>query len=174
MREKVGRLLCGTGITIAWILVMICLPLTLPKLFGWQIFAVLTGSMEPSIPAGSLVWIKPCPESEIESQDVIAFYNSPQNGTIILHRVVEKRTLDGTFLTKGDANTDPDPVPVSFALLVGKAVCQIPVLGTLAMALSSDLGKALSFLMIWTALGFYFVGKNLCSQRRIRPEQKPT
>lgn len=158
---------------MVFILVLICLPLTLPKLFGWQIYTVLTGSMDPSIPAGSLVWVKPCPESEIECQDVIAFYSSTQNGTIILHRVAEKRPLDGTFLTKGDANADPDPTPVPFSLLVGKAIFQIPNLGTLAIALSSAFGKALSLLMIWTAFGFYFLGKNLCSPKRIRPDQKP-
>lgn len=39
-------------------LVVFCIPLTLPRLFGYHIYSVVSGSMEPSIPVGSMVYIK--------------------------------------------------------------------------------------------------------------------
>jgi len=39
-------------------LVLICLPLTVPRLFGYHIYTVVSGSMEPAIPTGSLVYIR--------------------------------------------------------------------------------------------------------------------
>ena len=47
----------GTVCLVAVILV--CLPLTLPRVFGYEIYTVISGSMEPAIPVGSLVYVQP-------------------------------------------------------------------------------------------------------------------
>lgn len=166
MHKRIGFFLCLTGICIMLSVVLICLPFTLPRLWGWYGYTVLTGSMEPQITAGSLVWVRPCSEAQIFAGDVIGYYSDDQSGTVILHRVLEKRELEGAFLTKGDAGAAPDPQPVRFDRLIGKAVIQIPFLGAFAISLSSDLGKAISFLLVWLALGIHTAGRILCLEKR--------
>ena len=48
-----GMQVLGTGLLIA--LVLVCLPLTLPRMFGYHIYSVISGSMEPEIPP-SMEW----------------------------------------------------------------------------------------------------------------------
>ena len=75
---------------------------------------VLTGSMSPRIPVGSLVAVTPV--HDVSTGDVVMFapprpYGTPHDGPV-LHRVVQvTRGLDGHVLarTKGDANTATDP-----------------------------------------------------------------
>ncbi|MDE6961989.1 MAG: S26 family signal peptidase, partial [Lachnospiraceae bacterium] len=47
-----------TGTLLLVALVAVCLPLTVPRFFGYHIYSVISGSMEPAIPTGSLVYIK--------------------------------------------------------------------------------------------------------------------
>ncbi len=47
------------GIFLLLAVIAVCIPLTLPKLFGYQAYTVISGSMEPEIPVGSLVYIQP-------------------------------------------------------------------------------------------------------------------
>ena len=65
-RRSSAALFCnifGTVMLVA--LVLVCLPLTVPRLFGYHIYTVISGSMEPAIPTGSLVYIQ-----EMEPEDV--------------------------------------------------------------------------------------------------------
>mgnify|MGYP002733278848 CR=1 FL=1 len=43
------------------------------RLFGLQVFAVLSGSMEPTYHVGALVYVKEADAFELESGDVITF-----------------------------------------------------------------------------------------------------
>ena len=47
----------GTAIIIA--VIILCLMLTVPRFAGYTGYCVLTGSMEPTIPVGSLIYSKP-------------------------------------------------------------------------------------------------------------------
>ena len=84
----------GTVCLVAVILV--CLPLTLPRVFGYEIYTVISGSMEPAIPVGSLVYVQPGAPEDAETDDVIAFHSSMDTGAIITHRVI---TVSYTHLT---------------------------------------------------------------------------
>ena len=46
----------GTAILI--FIILICIPFTIPKFLGGQIYTVISGSMEPEIPVGSLVYVE--------------------------------------------------------------------------------------------------------------------
>ena len=43
------------GTLILFSVILLCIPVTLPKLFGYQIYDVVSGSMEPEIPVGSVI-----------------------------------------------------------------------------------------------------------------------
>ena len=57
-------------------IIAICVPLIVPKTMGYQLYTVVSGSMEPAVPTGSLVYIKYVEPGDIETGDIIAFYGS--------------------------------------------------------------------------------------------------
>ena len=89
----------GTLILVAAILTV--LPVTVPRFLGYEIYNVISGSTEPEIPVGSVVYVKETEPAEIEEGDVIAFTSM---GTVVTHRVKQNRVVEGEFVTKGDAN----------------------------------------------------------------------
>ncbi len=91
-------------------------------LFGIRSFTVMSGSMEPKLPAGSIVISSPANSYSIG--DVITF---KRGATSITHRIVW--TKSGFYQTKGDANDTPDTKFVSHGLVIGRVSLVIPFLG---------------------------------------------
>ena len=118
----------------------VALPFSIPKLFGYQIYNVLTQSMEPAMPVGSAIYVKRCDPQALRQGDVITFRLSEATGLVETHRVVENDTQAKQLITKGDANALPDVDPVSYERVVGKVVMCIPVLGTVSEMLHSGPG----------------------------------
>lgn len=126
------------------ILVLVCIPLTVPRFFGVCIYSVISGSMEPAIPTGSLLYITEAQPEEIEEEEVIAFYGVKDAASIITHRVIENRVVMGEFITKGDANQTQDMNPVPYDNFIGKVACTIPKAGKAAELFTSLEGKVLA------------------------------
>ena len=118
----------------------VALPFSVPKLFGYQIYNVLTQSMEPAMPVGSAIYVKRCDPQALEQGEIITFRLSQATGLVETHRVVENDTQAKQLITKGDANALPDVDPVSYERVVGKVVICIPVLGTVSEMLHSGPG----------------------------------
>lgn len=123
--------------------ILMCVPLTVPRLFGYQIYTVISGSMEPDIPLGSLVYVHEIDPETVMEGDVIAYYGGT-NGSIITHRVVYNQTVAKNFITKGDANDIEDMVPVEYDRLIGIVVKTIPKLGQLMIVFTETRGKLLA------------------------------
>jgi signal peptidase len=110
---------------------------TVPGLTGnREAFIVASGSMEPTIPEGSVIFIKYTPESRVEEGDIIAFRNwniSPDKPFFVTHRVIDVHQNDSQiyFTTQGDANPEPDAEPVPSNRLIGKVSMIIPYYGHL-------------------------------------------
>lgn len=96
----------------------------------YQPFVVLSGSMEPLIPTGSVVLVLN-KTFGYSVGDVITF--SLSKDTVVTHRVhaLEPEGLDLVYRTQGDANKDPDPNPVSRDQVIGAVTYTIPYLGYL-------------------------------------------
>ncbi len=123
--------------------ILLCVPLTVPRLFGYQIYTVISGSMEPDIPLGSLVYVHEMDPETVMEGDVIAYYGGT-NGSIITHRVVYNQTVAKNFITKGDANDIEDMVPVEYERLLGIVVKTIPKLGQILTVFTETRGKLLA------------------------------
>ena len=109
-----------------------------PRLFGIQTMAVLSGSMEPHFHVGSLVFVTDAEITDFEKDDIVRF-KIGTGDTVVTHRVTQV-TQEG-LKTKGDANNSEDGGLVTSANLVGKAFSfSIPVLGYLAVYISSQTG----------------------------------
>lgn len=116
------------NILFALILIFVALLISV-RLFGIQVYSVISGSMEPEYPVGSLIYVKKAEPSDISVGDVITFV-LPSN-TPATHRVVRIDEQNRCFYTKGDANEAEDGSPVDFRNLIGTPVFKIPHLGYL-------------------------------------------
>lgn len=97
---------------------------------GWQPYCVLTGSMAPSMPAGTLVWVDTHVQPEqLEPGDVVAF--KAESGAQVTHRIVENDADAALMTTKGDANGAADPAPVAYDKVIGESSLAMPGAGTL-------------------------------------------
>ena len=124
--------------------------LLVPRLVGYQTYAVLSGSMEPEISVGSIVYTKEVEPEMLQERDVVTYRLG--GSTMVTHRIVEVDTEKQQFITKGDANEVNDGSPVNYDQVVGKAVLDIPYIGYISIYIRTPLGIAAGcaflFLMI--------------------------
>ena len=131
-----------TSIIAVLVVVMFILPIA----FGIRPFIVLSGSMEPGIKTGSVVYINTNVSSyEIVKNDIIGFR---LNNQTVTHRVVEVNKEDQSFITKGDANEERDATPVTFTNYLGKTIFTIPFIGKIIMFFKSGVGLYLLVALI--------------------------
>lgn len=91
--------------------------------FGYRIFEIASGSMEPTLKINDVVIIK-VSKNNIKENDVIAYIDS--NDAVITHRVLR---VDGdNLVVKGDANNTTDS-PITRSQVIGKMVKAYPKLG---------------------------------------------
>lgn len=103
-----------------------------PSVFGYQMYVVLSGSMNPAFDTGSLVFVKPLDPQNIEQGDIITYSSSGGAEVLTTHRVVDViRDGELKFVTRGDANNVNDPNPVLAPNVVGKVHGFVPYLGYL-------------------------------------------
>ena len=94
-----------------WLLVITCLALfaiIISGFFGIHRYLVVSGSMEPSLYAGDMVFVNSNVGFEdVQLGDVIIFQYEDMN---IIHRVVDEAIIDGEkhLKTKGDNNKNAD------------------------------------------------------------------
>ena len=97
------------------------------NIFGFSMFRVVTGSMEPTIPVGALLICDEVDMEAIRVEDIICFraQESAIFGQMMTHRVTGIfQDTDGAllFATKGDANLSADGFMVSQTNFVGKVI----------------------------------------------------
>ncbi|MEE1358012.1 MAG: signal peptidase I [Clostridia bacterium] len=139
-RKKISKAWDIFTTALVALVVVFALLLVGVRLFGVQVFSVISGSMEPEYPVGALIYVKEVKPSEVEVGDVITFVLS--NETPATHRVIAIDKETQLFYTQGDANYQIDEEtgekvymedpPVHFNNLIGKPVFKIPVLGYIA------------------------------------------
>lgn len=117
------------------LVVLLALLLVGARLFGLQVFTVLSGSMEPTYHTGSLIYVKKVDPYTIQNGQVITFMLDED--TIATHRVVgivpdEEDASVIRFRTKGDANETEDGGLVHYKNVIGTPVFTIPYLGFVA------------------------------------------
>lgn len=123
---------------------------------------VYTGSMEPAIPVGGIVVIQTVGPTTLKVGDVICFRHS--EASTITHRIVSQ-AQDG-FITKGDANEEPDLQPVNYAQIVGKVTFTIPLVGYLGFFVKTPIGFVALILFPASALIFLEIKKVLKRGRK--------
>lgn len=166
-KKSLAAAVCSIlGTVLLVVMVAVCLPLTVPRVFGYHIYSVVSGSMEPAIPIGSLLYIEKAQPEDMKEKDIIAFYGGQDAMAIITHRVVENRVLMGEFITKGDANAAEDMDPVPYEDFIGKVRLSIPAVGGAAQAFTSTPGKIGAASLILLAVVLQVLGSMLEREKK--------
>ena len=122
--------------------------MVLPTLLGYQRYVIISGSMEPTLPVGSVVYDEVVPVADLEVGDIITFVPPPEFDIDdpVTHRIVQILEVgddvegvpagERLFRTKGDANEDVDP----WRMVLdgdeqGRVAHHIPYVGYVYMAL---------------------------------------
>lgn len=142
---------------------VLALPVTAPRLFGYEVYNVVSGSMEPSIPLDSVIYVHAVEPAEVEVDDVIAFSDG---SSVIAHRVVVNRKTMGEFVTKGDANNTEDLNPVPYDALIGRVELSLPFLGKAMALYASNVGKIYLALTFACGVMLNILAERMREQRR--------
>jgi signal peptidase len=128
-----------------------------PRFLPYQTFTVLTGSMEPVLPVGSIIVLVPAAAGELSVGDIITFQRPDRSDQMVTHRIVaiEDTPTGKAFVTKGDANNAPDGWRVPAAGNGWRAVMALPLLGYFFAVVQSPLGRLA--LLVVPALGLGIV-----------------
>lgn len=131
-----------TSVLVA-LVVILALLLVGVRVFGMQVFTVLSGSMEPVYHVGSLIYVKETDPMTLQPGDVITFMLD--ENTVATHRIVdvipdEEDPSVIRFQTKGDANDAVDGSLVHYKNVLGTPVFTIPKLGYLASYIQNPPG----------------------------------
>ncbi len=96
----------------------------------FRVFVVKSGSMEPAIRTGSLIFTQRRADYQV-GEIVTRKTDNPK--TTVTHRIVEKIEKDGDvfFKTKGDANDAQDFEEIPKEEIVGRVFLKIPYIGFL-------------------------------------------
>lgn len=151
--------------------ILVMVPLTVPKLFGIRIYGVLTGSMTPVYSIDGVVYVMEKDPEEIQTGDAITFMMGTNTQNVMTHRVVEIK--DGFFITKGDANNAADPEPVAFERLIGKVVFFIPGFAKVAELVDSMTGKCVIVMLFASAFILWIVADLIYPQDKAKRNKKP-
>jgi signal peptidase I len=123
----------GAGV-LAVAVALLVIVVVVPLATGGKAYTVLTGSMEPSLPPGSLVMVRPVKASDVGVGSVITYQLESKQPEVVTHRVVTMGVReDGSpvFRTQGDANPDPDPKWVRPVQVRGAVWYAVPYIGRL-------------------------------------------
>lgn len=130
----------GIGVSaglLGLVLLLATVAIVVPRLAGAVPVTILTSSMEPTLPPGTLVVVKPVAAADIRVGDVVTYQIRSGQPEVISHRVIAitHSTTGGlTFTTKGDNNAKADP-PVIADQVRGEVWYSIPLLGYVNSAL---------------------------------------
>ena len=140
--------------------VLLAIALVGVRLVGIKTYAVVSGSMEPTYPTGSLLYVKSIDIKELKVGDAITFM--ADEDTVATHRIIEiipdeEDSSVLRFRTQGDANETADGTPVHYKNIIGKPVFAIPYLGYFAHFVQNPPGLylAIGFAVVLVLLVFF-------------------
>ncbi len=144
----------GGGIVLG-LVVGLALATLGPLALGGRTFAVLSGSMEPTLHVGDLVLERRTSAPDIHVGDIVTFRSPDDSSKLITHRVRRVNIANGVVhvTTKGDANLTVERWSIPESGTVGRAVGRVPLIGYLLVWTRSPLGRMLLIVLPACLLG---------------------
>ena len=144
MRKTIKRIWNWISSILVASVVLLAVALVGVRIVGLQPYVVLSGSMEPTYPVGSLIYVKSTDYKQLTVGDPITFLVSED--TVATHRIIEVLPDEDDpntirYFTQGDANDAPDGSSVHYKNIIGKPVFSIPYLGYVSNYIQAPPGK---------------------------------
>ena len=167
-RFKLFRSRLGTFATA--IVALLAVALVGLKIAGFRTFTVMSGSMEPEYPVGSMIYVKPTDYKTLKVGDVISYVANSDN-TIVTHRIVAIETDEKDpevlrFKTQGDANASADAKLVHYKNVLGTPILTIPYLGYIAHNIQQPPGIYITLVVGTLLLAWTFLPGTLEERRK--------
>ena len=164
--ERAARLAGRTILRAALVLpILLLLAIGIGPRFGtYRTVTVLTGSMQPSMPAGSLLVVVPVDPSALSVGDVVTYQAPTPEQQVITHRIIEvvEPGARPVIRTQGDANPAPDPWAARItAALAWRVVLAAPQVGSVIQVLRAPMLRTLTLyfvpalLLAWTLVAIW-------------------
>lgn len=146
------------------------------RVIGLDVYTVLSGSMEPNLPVGSLIYVKDVDSADLEAGDVITYMASEK--VVVTHRIVEVVPDENDpsvlrFRTKGDANNTEDEGLVHSNNILGSPVFHIPLLGYVSSYIQNPPGMYVAIGVGAVIILLTFVPDFFPSKKEEEEEEKP-
>ncbi len=173
------RLGAVTAWTIAVLMGVLIVGLVIvPRLFGAEPFTVLTGSMRPLMPPGTMIIVRPVEFTDLRVGDVITYQLESGQAAVVTHRIVSIDIGDDgpRLRTQGDANPSADIEPVRAEQVRGEVWYWVPYIGYVTSVGSGD-GRANIVRVLGAALivyAVYAVVMGMVRSRRTKAEASTT
>lgn len=123
-------LLCQIYLTLVASLILWTI---FPLFLGWTPTVVISGSMEPRILVGDVIFADPMDSLEIrktvKKNHVLLVQDPSDPSKLVTHRVVEIFNSGEAYITKGDANAANDSTPIPVENVLGIEKLRIPYIG---------------------------------------------
>ncbi len=147
MNPKLKKGLKISSWIIFGIVVLLAIALYGVRLFGVEVYTVLSPSMEPKYMTGSVIYVKDVDVDKLQVNDVITFQIS--DTMTATHRIVEIVPDEADpavvrYRTKGDNNNIVDGSLVEADAVIGKPVFTVPLLGFLVNYIQTGAGKVVA------------------------------
>jgi signal peptidase len=150
------------GSVVVWSVILcvsaaIALAVVVPRIVGGTPYVILTGSMRPTMPPGTLVVTRPVDADTLGPGAVVTYQLVSGEPTVVTHRVVGQginAVGERVFRTKGDANSASDPGWVRAVQIRGERWYAVPYLGYLTSLIGSGERDVLQTLIV-SALVLY-------------------
>src|SRR5262245_30588379 len=126
-----------------------------PRIAGGTSYTVLTGSMEPTLPPGTLIVVRP--SDDIQIGDVITFQLRSGEPEVATHRVVGVGTSVGgerVYMTQGDASDAPDPERVRDVQVRGELWYRVPYLGYVSQLFTGRQREGIALVIALALIGY--------------------
>lgn len=172
----------GLGLSagiLAFVVLVGVLVIVIPAVSGSTPMTILTQSMEPTYPAGTLVIVKPIAPENVEIGDALTYQIKSGEAPVVTHRVIAvENSTNGetTFITKGDNNSEPDELPVRPVQIKGTVWYSVPWIGYVNNVINGD---ARSWIVPVLATGLLLYGGysfasaiTISARRRRRQRQR--
>jgi signal peptidase len=155
------------GLLLAVIVGALAVVTVIPRAVHGVALTVLTGSMTPTIPVGSVVVVRPVDPGTLHVGDIITFQKKAAKAEFITHRIVSihTNTAPVTLTTKGDANRGADVAPVPVTAVRGRVLFHVPYLGTIRSAIGTSGGGLLLLLLGLVAYAIQQLASGLRDRR---------
>lgn len=182
-QKKEHGLLYYLGLGLSWgvlafVALIAVLVILVPAVSKSTPYTILTSSMEPGYPPGTLVIVKPIDVDDIAIGTVITYQLESGKPEVVTHRVtqiIQPNLPDGdkSFITKGDANSQPDAAPVQPVQIKGAVWYAVPWIGWVNNLVNGDMRSVIipiiaGFLFLY---GGWLIVSNRLEKRRARRDE---